>query len=93
MAVRVSVKERKAEINPLVPTTMIPQIRSPGESANVDYGDVYVELVKNLVKAKMFAIRLSSSNMAFHGFYASKAQKCFFDGHGKTFKAFGEGCF
>ena len=46
LAVRVSVKERKAEINPLVPTTMIPQIRSPGESANVDYGDVYVELVR-----------------------------------------------
>ena len=29
-AIRVSVKERKAEINPLVPTTMIPQIHSPG---------------------------------------------------------------
>ena len=52
LAVRVSVKERKAEINPLVSTTMIPQIRSPGESANVDYGDVYVELVKNWSKPR-----------------------------------------
>ena len=31
--------------------------------------------------------------MAFHVFFASKAQKCFFDGHGKTFKAFGGGVF
>ena len=44
--VRVSVKERKAKINPLVPTTMIPQICSPGECADVDYGDVYVELAR-----------------------------------------------
>ncbi len=88
-AVRVMVKELRAEITPVVPTAMIPQIHSPGESADVDYGDVYVEIAGELVKAKMFAMRLSCSGKAFHVVYASEAQECFFDGHEKAFEAFG----
>lgn len=88
-AVRVMVKELRAEIAPVVPIAMVPQIHAPGESADVDYGDVYVEIAGELVKAKMFAIRLSCSGKAFHMVYASEAQECFFDGHEKAFEAFG----
>ncbi len=87
------VKELRAEIAPVVPTAMIPQIHLPEESADVDYGDVYgdvyVEVAGELLKAKMFAMRLSCSGKAFHVVYASEAQECFFDGHEKAFEAFG----
>ncbi|EQD80211.1 IstA2, partial [mine drainage metagenome] len=88
-AVRVMVRELKAEIIEPPATAMVPQLHLPGKTAEVDFGDVWVILAGHRVKAKMFAMRLSASGKAFHEVYSGESQECFFDGHEKAFLAFG----
>lgn len=88
-AVRVMVKALRAEIDLPVPTAMIPQLHLPGKSADVDFGDVFVYVNGEKIKAKMFAMRLSHSGKAFHMVYSGESQECFFDGHEKAFEFFG----
>ena len=68
---------------------MIPQVHVPGRTAEVDFGDVWVIVSGEKLRAKMFAMRLSSSAKAFHQIYMGESQECFLDGHEKAFEAFG----
>ena len=88
-AVRVMVRELKAEIIEPAATAMIPQVHVPGRTAEVDFGDVWVIVSGEKIRAKMFAMRLSSSAKAFHQIYMGESQECFLDGHEKAFEAFG----
>ncbi len=54
----------------------------------MDFGDVFVDLAGERVRAKMFAMRLSASGKAFHEIYMGESQECFLDGHEKAFAAF-----
>ena len=67
----------------------VPQAREPGAEAQVDFGDVFVELDGVLTRCWMFAFRLSFSGKAVHRVYASQAQEAFLEGHVTAFAVMG----
>ena len=58
----------------------VPQAREPGAEAEVDFGDVTVELAGQLTRCFLFAFRLSCSGKGVHRVYASQAQEAFLEG-------------
>jgi hypothetical protein len=67
----------------------VPQVREPGAEAEVDFGEVTVELAGQLTRCFMFAFRLSCSGKGVHRVYASQAQEAFLEGHVTAFEAAG----
>jgi hypothetical protein len=67
----------------------VPQAKEPGAEAEVDFGDVMVNLAGELSRCFMFAFRLSCSGKAVHRVYASQAQEAFLEGHVTAFEAIG----
>jgi transposase len=67
----------------------VPQAREPGSEAEVDFGDVTVELGGQLTRCFMFAFRLSCSGKGVHRVYASQAQEAFLEGHVTAFEVTG----
>ena len=67
----------------------VPQVREPGAEAEVDFGDVAVELAGQLTRCFMFAFRLSCSGKGVHRVYASQAQEAFLEGHVTAFEVTG----
>jgi transposase len=67
----------------------VPQAREPGAEAEVDFGDVTVELDGQLARCFMFAFRLSYSGKACHRVFASQAQEAFLEGHVTAFETIG----
>jgi transposase len=67
----------------------VPQVREAGAEAEVDFGDVTVELAGELSRCFMFAFRLSCSGKGVHRVYASQAQEAFLEGHVTAFEACG----
>ena len=67
----------------------VPQVRDPGAEAEVDFGDVTVELAGQLTRCFLFAFRLSCSGKGVHRVYASQAQEAFLEGHVAAFEATG----
>ena len=67
----------------------VPQVQEPGAEAEVDFGDVTVELAGQLTRCFMFAFRLSCSGKGVHRVYASQAQEAFLEGHVTAFEATG----
>ena len=67
----------------------MPQVREPGAEAEVDFGDVTVELGGQLARCFMFAFRLSCSGKGVHRVYASQAQEAFLEGHVTAFEVTG----
>jgi transposase len=67
----------------------VPQAREPGAEAEVDFGDVTVELGGQPARCFMFAFRLSYSGKACHRVFASQAQEAFLEGHVAAFEAAG----
>jgi transposase len=63
----------------------VPQVREPGAEAEVDFGDVTVELAGQLSRCFLFAFRLSCSGKGVHRVYASQAQEAFLEGHVAAF--------
>jgi hypothetical protein len=59
----------------------VPQVREPDAEAEVDFGDVTVELGGQLTRCFMFAFRLSCSGKGVHRVFASQAQEAFLEGH------------
>jgi transposase len=67
----------------------VPQVREPGAEAEVDFGDVTVELAGQLTRCFLFAFRLSCSGNGVHRVYASQAQEAFLEGHVTAFEVMG----
>ena len=67
----------------------VPQVREPGAEAEVDFGDVLVELAGQLSRCFLFAFRLSCSGKGVHRVYASQAQEAFLEGHVTAFEVTG----
>jgi transposase len=67
----------------------VPQAREPGAEAQVDFGDVTVELDGRPARCFLFAFRLSYSGKGCHRVYASQAQEAFLEGHVAAFEAIG----
>jgi transposase len=87
--VRGYVGTRRREIANLTRLVTVPQLHAAGEEAEVDFGEVYVQLEGVLTKCFMFVMRLSASGKAVHRIYATQAQEAFFDGHVEAFAEFG----
>jgi transposase len=67
----------------------VPQVREPGAEAEVDFGDVTIELGGQLTRCFMFAFRLSCPGKGVHRVYASQAQEAFLEGHVTAFEVTG----
>ena len=67
----------------------VPQAKEPGAEAEVDFGDVLVELAGHLARCYLFAYRLSFAGKACHRVYACQAQEAFLEGHVTAFEATG----
>jgi hypothetical protein len=67
----------------------IPQSHRPGEEAEVDFGDVVIELRGQSVTCALFSLRLSFSGRAVHRVFLSAGQEAFLEGHVHAFEVLG----
>ncbi len=67
----------------------VPQAKEPGGEAEVDFGDVAVNLAGEMARCFMFAFRLSCSGKGVHRVFASQAQEAFLEGHVAAFEVTG----
>jgi transposase len=67
----------------------VPQAKEAGAEAEVDFGDVLVELAGAPARCYLFAYRLSYSGRGCHRVYACQAQEAFLEGHVAAFEATG----
>jgi transposase len=91
--VRDYVRKRRAVINAeagrVVEEVMVPQVHVPGAEAEVDFGELSVDLPGGRVKCYLFTFRLSYSGKAVHRVYASQSQEAFLEGHIAAFEELG----
>jgi len=91
--VRQYVKARRAEIaveaGRAPVEVFVPQEHAPGAEAEVDFGDVWVDLGGVRTRCYMFAYRLSHSGKAVHRIFPTCAQEAFLEGHIEAFNALG----
>jgi transposase len=92
-AVRDYVRRRRPEIaagaGRTRPAAFILQDHAPGAEAEVDFGEVWVELAGERAKCFLFAFRLSFSGKAVHRVFASQGQEAFIEGHVHAFTTIG----
>ncbi|GAA3379758.1 IS21 family transposase [Streptomyces sannanensis] len=70
---------------------VVPQTKQPGEEAEVDFADVWLDLAGQRRKCVLFTLRMSYSGKAVHRVYATASQEAFLEGHVEAFEALG-GC-
>ena len=91
--VRQYVKARRAEVafesGKTAVEVFIPQEHAPGAEAEVDFGDVWVDLDGVRTRCYMFAFRLSNSGKSVHRVYPTCGQEAFLEGHIEAFNAIG----
>lgn len=68
---------------------LVPQEHAPGAEAEVDFGDVWVDLDGIRTRCYMFAFRLSHSGKPVHRIYPTCAQEALLEGHIEAFNAIG----
>ena len=92
-SVRHYVKKRRPELEQESGTSavdvFIPQEHAPGAEAEVDFGEVWVDLVGVRTKCYIFAFRLSFSGKAVHRVYPTQGQEAFLEGHLEAFATIG----
>ncbi|MEX1264317.1 MAG: IS21 family transposase [Actinomycetota bacterium] len=66
----------------------IAQTHTPGEEAEVDFGELHAFIDGVDTKLWMFVMRLSASGRALHVAFATQAQEAFFEGHIAAFEHF-----
>lgn len=67
----------------------VPQEHAPGAEAEVDFGDVWVDVAGVRTRCYMFAFRLSNSGKSVHRVYPTCAQEAFLEVHIEAFTALG----
>ena len=67
----------------------VPQSHRPGDEAEVDFGDVVIELRGQPVTCTLFSLRLSFSGRAVHRAFLSAGQEAFLEGHVHAFEVLG----
>jgi transposase len=70
-------------------TGFVPQAKEPGAEAEVDFGQVSIEVAGDVAACHLFAYRLSYSGKGVHRVYASQAQEAFLEGHVTAFDVTG----
>ncbi|MBB4987568.1 MULTISPECIES: hypothetical protein [Streptomyces] len=69
--------------------TGLPQAKRPGEEAEVDFADFWLDLAGQRRKCVLFTLRLSYSGKAVHRVYATASQEAFLEGHVEAFTVLG----
>lgn len=67
----------------------VPQEHAPGAEAEVDFGDVWVDIDGIRTRCYMFAFRLSHSGKSVHRIYPTCGQEAFLEGHVEAFNTLG----
>lgn len=67
----------------------VPQEKRPGEEAEVDFADVWLDLAGQRRKCVLFTLRMSYSGKAVHRVYATASQEAFLEGHVEAFAVLG----
>jgi transposase len=67
----------------------LPQTHRPGEEAEVDFGEVVINLRGEPVTCMLFSLRLSFSGKAVHRIFASGGTEAFLEGHVHPFNTLG----
>ncbi|MBB2940473.1 transposase [Actinoplanes lutulentus] len=67
----------------------LPQTHRPGEEAEVDFGEVVINLRGEPVTCMLFSLRLSFSGKAVHRIFASGGTEAFLEGHVHAFTTLG----
>lgn len=67
----------------------VPQEKRPGEEAEVDFADVWLDLAGQRRKCVLFTLRMSYSGKAIHRVYATASQEAFLEGHVEAFAVLG----
>ncbi|GAF49072.1 hypothetical protein RW1_067_00060 [Rhodococcus wratislaviensis NBRC 100605] len=70
-------------------TAFVLQDHLPGAEAEVDFGDVWIDLAGVRTKCFLFTLRLSHSGKAVHRVFASQGQEAFIEGHVIAFATIG----
>jgi len=78
-----------AEAGQCMEKAFVLQTHDPAAEAEVDFGDVWINLAGELTKCSLFAFRLSFSGKAVHRVYASQGQEAFIEGHVEAFGVLG----
>ena len=67
----------------------VPQLHQPGQEAEVDFGEVWVDLDGVRTKCQLFTLRMSYSGKAVHRVFPGQGQEAFFEGHVAAFNTLG----
>ena len=67
----------------------VPQTHEPGAEAEVDFGDLWIDLRGVRTKVHLFTFRLSFSGKAVHRVFGNQAQEAFLEGHVHAFDVLG----
>lgn len=67
----------------------VPQTHDPGAEAEVDWGEAKVRMGGELIKAKLFLMRLSHSGAAYVEAFPHETQQAFLEGHANAFAFLG----
>jgi transposase len=59
----------------------VPQTHEPGADAEVDFADLWIYLLGELIKCFLFTLRLSYSGRAVHRVFRTQGQEAFLEGH------------
>ncbi|MDH6115138.1 transposase [Kitasatospora sp. MAP12-15] len=68
---------------------VVPQAKRPGEEAEVDFADFWLDLSGQRRKCVLFTLRLSYSGTAIHRVYATASQEAALEGHAEAFAVLG----
>ncbi|HLZ38641.1 MAG TPA: IS21 family transposase [Mycobacteriales bacterium] len=78
-----------AEAGRTVREAFVPQSYEPGAQAEVDFADLWIDLVGVRTRVFLFTLRLSYSGRAVHRVFATQGQEAFLEGHVYAFSRLG----
>lgn len=85
---QVAVQQIKKELDPGRKEVFIPSDPLKREGAEMDWGELYVDLNSKRTKVYLFAMRSKYSGKVYARLYPVMVQECFFDGHIRAFAYF-----
>ncbi|NQU38062.1 MAG: IS21 family transposase [Actinobacteria bacterium] len=75
--------------NAPIAQVFVPQSHLPGDEAEVDFAELFVDLPQGRTKCYMFTLRLCFSGKSVHRVFATQSQEAFLEGHIEAFQALG----
>lgn len=85
---QVAVRQIRQQLEPGRKEVFIPSDPEKREGAEMDWGELYIDLATKRTKVHLFAMRSKFSGKVFARLYPVMVQECFFDGHIRAFAYF-----